>query len=77
MSTHHHNVAAAIPRGVQLVVRLYPWSVLWILFAVAMILIVRGSWTVLSLVCGLVVVVTWHSIHADHAEHPRPPRRKR
>ena len=68
----HHNPAHAVAHGLQAVVGLYPWSVLWILLALMAVLVVEGSWTALGAVSLLVLIVTLHSIHFDRAENRKP-----
>jgi anaerobic C4-dicarboxylate transporter len=67
----HHSFAQATTRGVQTVIRLYPWSVLWVLFAIASILVAQGAWQSLIVIVSMVLVIAWHSIHRDHQDHPR------
>ena len=66
-----HSFTQGAERGIQLVVRLYPWSVLWVLAAIAMVLIVQGSWMTIALFVGLILIVTAHSLHRDHIDHQR------
>jgi len=61
-----------VAHGLQAVVGLYPWSVLWILLALMAVLVVEGSWTALGAVSLLVLIVTLHSIHFDRTEHKKP-----
>jgi len=61
-----------VAHGLQAVVGLYPWSVLWVLLAVMAVLVVEGSWTALGVVSLLVLTVTLHSIHFDRAENRKP-----
>lgn len=70
----HHSFGQSTTRGLQLTVRLYPWSALWIMFAIALILIAQGAWQALVAISGLILVVVWHTIHRDHEEHPKTRR---
>lgn len=71
MTSSHSHLDLA-PRGIQAVVRLYPWSALWVLLAAMVVLVVEGSWTSLALVAFLILVVTFHAIHL--AREDRKPR---
>jgi chromate transport protein ChrA len=68
----HHSLAQATTRGVQTVIRLYPWSVLWVLFAIALILVAQGAWQALIVIAAMVLVIAWHSVHRDRQDHPQP-----
>ena len=77
MSTHHHSVGRACPDGARLVVRLYPRSILWVLLAVALILMLQGNWATTGLIAVLVAVVIWQTIRTDHLDRLRARRRRR
>lgn len=74
MSIHHPNVGRSVTAGVRLVVRLYPWSILWVLLAAGLILLVEGSWASTILLSVLITVVVGQTVRTDHIE--RPPTRR-
>lgn len=77
MSIHHPRIGRRVPHGAQLVVRLYPRSILWLLMAVAAILVVQGNWVTLGMVIALLAVVIWQTVRTDHLSHLANRRRRR
>lgn len=73
MSIHHPRIGCGAPRAAQLVVRLYPRSVLWLLTTVAIVLAVQGSWVILGTMLSLFLVIAWQTVRTDH--HARRRRR--
>jgi len=64
MSTHRPGPNPV--DGLQLIVKLYPWSVLWVLFAIGLVLILDGSIITTGLVFLLILAITYHSIRSLH-----------
>lgn len=63
--------ASALVAGFQLIVRLYPWSVLWILLAMALTLLVTANWLPCLLVLILVCAVVLQWAHRQHEGYRR------
>jgi len=77
MTLHHHDVTGAPARAVQLMVRLYPWSVLWVMLAAVVSLVSQGLWSVLGLIVTLVSLLAWQTVHTEHLGRPRRSGRHR
>lgn len=70
MNIRHHSHPGPA-RGIQLVVDLYPWSVLWVLLAVLASLAVAGAWPVLGVTIALSTILAWQSAHVAHSDRTR------
>jgi hypothetical protein len=69
MSTHQNprSPTPSLADGLQALVRLYPWSVLWVLFAMGMALILQGSLIATGAVFFMILAITYHSIRKLHS----------
>lgn len=55
----------SLSAGLQTLVRLYPWSALWVLFAIGLAMVVSGSVLAVSIVFILIFAVIAHSVYRD------------
>ena len=61
--------ANALAAAFQLIVRYYPWSVLWILLAMAVTLVVTASWLPCLIILTLIGALVFQWLHRQHDEH--------
>lgn len=63
--------ANAFVTGFQLIVRLYPWSVLWILAAALLALAATAAWLPCLVVLTMILAVVLEWAFRQHDHHPR------
>lgn len=63
--------ASALVAGFQLIVRLYPWSVLWILFAVGLALLVTATWLPCLVVLTMILAVIGQWLYRERDDYRR------